>query len=70
MFSRIILGMHSLNQVLFGFMIGVYTFIPYYLFVENLLLKVSLTLFRSIRLKKSLIYFIYIIILMTVLLAI
>ena len=47
MFSRIILGMHSLNQVLFGFMIGVYTFIPYYLFVEALLLKLCLRIFRS-----------------------
>jgi membrane-associated phospholipid phosphatase len=33
MFSRVILGMHALNQVLFGFMIGCYSFVPYYLFV-------------------------------------
>ena len=38
MFSRVILGMHSMNQVMFGFMIGCYTFVPYYLFVERLLL--------------------------------
>ena len=33
MFSRVILGMHSFNQVLLGLLIGSYTFVPYYLFV-------------------------------------
>lgn len=42
MFSRIFLGMHAINQVMFGFMIGVYSFIPYYLFVERWILHVCL----------------------------
>ncbi len=42
MFSRIFLGMHAINQVMFGFMIGVYSFIPYYLFVERWILHACL----------------------------
>jgi membrane-associated phospholipid phosphatase len=33
MFSRVILGMHSLNQVLFGCLIGCFSLIPYYLYI-------------------------------------
>ena len=47
MFSRVILGMHSFNQVLLGFLIGSYTFVPYYLFVEKWILKWVLSIFRS-----------------------
>lgn len=47
MFSRVILGMHSFNQVLLGCMIGCFTFVPYYLFVERLILKWVLRIFRS-----------------------
>jgi hypothetical protein len=47
MFSRMFLGMHSLNQVLFGCMLGVYTFVPYYLFVERLILKWVIYIFRN-----------------------
>jgi membrane-associated phospholipid phosphatase len=39
MFSRVILGMHSLNQVLLGCLLGCFSFIPYYLFIERLILK-------------------------------
>ena len=33
MFSRVILGMHSLNQVLLGCIIGCYSLVFYYLFM-------------------------------------
>lgn len=33
MFSRVYLGMHSINQVMLGLMIGAYSLIPYYLYV-------------------------------------
>lgn len=32
-FSRIILGMHSINQVLFGVLLGFYSLIPYYMYM-------------------------------------
>lgn len=32
MFSRVYLGMHSINQVLFGFMVGCFSMVVYYLF--------------------------------------
>jgi membrane-associated phospholipid phosphatase len=35
MFSRVYMGMHSLNQVLFGFMLGCYSMFVYYLYVEQ-----------------------------------
>lgn len=35
MFSRVYLGMHSLNQVLFGLMLGCYSMAVYYLFAEH-----------------------------------
>jgi membrane-associated phospholipid phosphatase len=47
MFSRVILGMHSFNQVLLGCLIGCYTFVPYYLFAEKFILKWVLSIFRS-----------------------
>lgn len=37
MFSRLYLGMHSLNQIMLGFMIGAFSLIPYYLYVEKYL---------------------------------
>jgi hypothetical protein len=47
MFSRVILGMHSFNQVLLGCLLGCYSFVPYYLFVERLILKWVLHIFRT-----------------------
>lgn len=47
MFSRVILGMHSFNQVLLGLLLGAYSFVPYYLFVEKYILKWVLSIFRS-----------------------
>jgi membrane-associated phospholipid phosphatase len=35
MFSRVYLGMHSINQVLFGLMIGCYSMVVYYMFAEH-----------------------------------
>lgn len=46
MFSRVILGMHSFNQVLFGCMLGCYTFVPYYLYAERFILRWVLSIFR------------------------
>jgi membrane-associated phospholipid phosphatase len=37
MFSRLYLGMHSLNQILVGFMIGAYSLVPYYIYIEKIL---------------------------------
>ena len=47
MFSRVILGMHSLNQVLLGCIIGCYTLVCYYLFMERLITRWVLSIFRS-----------------------
>ena len=63
MFSRVILGMHSFNQVLFGLMIGLYTFVPYYLFIELWILKYCLTIFKS---QKSVIILVTLLILMLI----
>lgn len=41
-FSRILLGMHSLNQVLMGFLMACYSFIPYYLYMEEFILKLCM----------------------------
>ena len=49
MLSRVILGMHALNQVLFGFMLGIYTFVPYYLYVENWILQACIRFSESKR---------------------
>lgn len=46
-FSRIILGMHSFNQVMFGSIIGLYSMVVYYLFMENLILKWILSIFKN-----------------------
>ena len=46
MFSRVILGMHSLNQVLFGFMIGTYLTVPYYLFIEGFIMRILIRIFN------------------------
>lgn len=46
MFSRVILGMHSFNQVLFGLMIGLYSMVLYYFFIEKLILKWLLKIFK------------------------
>jgi ABC-type multidrug transport system permease subunit len=47
MFSRVFLGMHAINQVLFGFMLGMYSLIPYYLFLERRLLFIIRTAIDS-----------------------
>lgn len=41
-FSRIILGMHSINQVLFGALLGLYSLLPYYMYMEKFILKICL----------------------------
>jgi len=46
MFSRVILGMHSFNQVCFGLMIGLYSMVLYYFFIEKLILKWVLKIFK------------------------
>lgn len=47
MFSRVFLGMHSINQVLFGLLIGIYSFVPYYLYVERWIIWMCLEICRS-----------------------
>ena len=47
MLSRVVLGMHSINQVMFGCMIGIYTFVPYYLFIERFITSIILTAFKN-----------------------
>lgn len=47
MFSRVMLGMHSLNEVLFGLSIGLFSFIPYYLFIEAFIMKLILKIFAN-----------------------
>jgi hypothetical protein len=37
MFSRVFLGMHSLNQVMLGFMIGAFSLVLYYVYIEKVL---------------------------------
>lgn len=49
MFSRVMLGMHSLNEVLFGLSIGLYSFIPYYLFAERQIMRLILYIFTHQR---------------------
>ena len=41
-FSRVILGMHSLNQVSMGVLMACYSFIPYYLYMEEFILKLCI----------------------------
>lgn len=41
--------MHSINQVLFGLMIGVYVSVPYYLFIEGALIRTGIKLFNNPR---------------------
>lgn len=49
-YSRMILGMHSLNQVLFGVVLGLYSFLPYYMYMQKIILKICLrTCSRSYR---------------------
>ena len=47
MFSRVYLGMHSINQVILGLMIGVYSLIPYYLYFEKIIFKFCLYFLSS-----------------------
>ena len=49
MYSRVFLGMHALNQVLFGLVIGIYSFIPYYLYVEKWIIWGCLELVKTKR---------------------
>lgn len=39
MFSRVILGMHTFNEVLMGAMIGMYAISVYYLYAEAAILR-------------------------------
>ena len=39
--------MHSINQVLFGLLLGVYSFIPYYLYAEKYILKMCFTFTKN-----------------------
>jgi membrane-associated phospholipid phosphatase len=39
MFSRVILGMHSFNEVIMGAMMGMYCIAIYYLYVEAYILR-------------------------------
>lgn len=55
MFSRLYLGMHSLNQIMLGFMIGAFSLIPYYLYVEKTLYSFCLHYLSSS--SKTLNYF-------------
>ena len=45
-YSRMILGMHSLNQVLFGLMLGFASIVYYYTIAELALLKFCLLMTR------------------------
>lgn len=47
MFSRLYLGMHSLNQIMLGFMIGSFSLILYYLYVEKQLYSFCLHFLSS-----------------------
>ena len=47
MFSRVILGMHSFNQVLFGLMIGIFSTIPYYLFIQRFIARCAIKIFNN-----------------------
>jgi membrane-associated phospholipid phosphatase len=42
--SRILLGMHSINEVLFGFALGLYSVILYYTYLQRLLIRLGITL--------------------------
>ena len=44
MFSRVILGMHSFNEVLLGACLGLFCIVVYYLYTERLMVKVVATL--------------------------
>lgn len=44
MFSRVILGMHTFNEVLLGACIGLFSIVLYYLYVESLMIKMVATL--------------------------
>lgn len=52
MFSRVYLGMHSINQVLFGLMIGCFSIVIYYVYVEPYLYILGLK-YLSEGLKKT-----------------
>jgi membrane-associated phospholipid phosphatase len=47
MFSRVILGMHTFNEVLMGAMIGIFSIALYYTYLEDLMLKLVATLIGS-----------------------
>jgi hypothetical protein len=58
MFSRVILGMHTFNEVLMGFMCGSFAIAIYYTSVESLVLKLLQELITSRRKTKYLLIFI------------
>ncbi len=54
-YSRMILGMHSLNQVLFGISLGLYSFLPYYMYMEKFILKICLRICNKAYRRQNLI---------------
>ena len=49
MFSRVILGMHSFNEVLMGAMIGMFSIAAYYTYIEAFMIKLVASLINSER---------------------
>lgn len=47
MFSRVILGMHTFNEVLMGAMIGIFSLTLYYSFTESLIVKIFATILNT-----------------------
>lgn len=58
MFSRVILGMHTFNEVLMGFACGSFAISIYYTNVESLILKLLQKLITSTNKTKYLLIFI------------
>jgi hypothetical protein len=55
MFSRVILGMHTFNEVLMGAMCGAFAISIYYASVESLVLQYFKILITSLKKKKHLV---------------
>ena len=47
MFSRVILGMHTFNEVLMGATIGLFSFCLYYLYIEKLIISMLQTILNK-----------------------
>ena len=54
MLSRFYLGMHSLNQIMFGLMIGAYSITIYYLYIEKWMFSVCIGLLEQGKKKRNL----------------